>query len=359
MDYNITFRKKDKSLQCILSYKDSTGTWKQKTKQGFKTQKEAKPWVNETVKKLSQTVEYINPDMSGTTVDELYKVYLAHVELYRESNTVINIETAYKHFEDIKNDKVTAVNILKIQECIDTMVKKGLNPSTINNYITKLSVMFNYAVTPLKIIKNNPFDRIKPLTTNKENKKIKALTKAQSDDLLSKLKNIKYYLISLIACTCGLRIGEIIGLTWADIDEKGLMINVNKQWKIIKKPRTYGYGPTKSKNSNRDVPVPATTMAEIIKYKNEYPIDISGRLFPYANTCATAGNLAERYKSIGYDISVHDLRHTYASRLVANGVDFKTVAELIGDTVDMVIKTYSHFTPDMMESAKKAVNNIF
>jgi len=56
---------------------------------------------------------------------------------------------------------------------------------------------------------------------------------------------------------------------------------------------------------------------------------------------------------------VHDLRHTYASRLVANGVDFKTVAELMGDTVQMVISTYSHFTKDMMDKAQIAVNNIF
>ncbi|WML35385.1 Arm DNA-binding domain-containing protein [Clostridium sp. OS1-26] len=39
MDYNITWRKKDKGWQCIISYKDSTGKWKQKSKQGFKTQK--------------------------------------------------------------------------------------------------------------------------------------------------------------------------------------------------------------------------------------------------------------------------------------------------------------------------------
>lgn len=58
-------------------------------------------------------------------------------------------------------------------------------------------------------------------------------------------------------------------------------------------------------------------------------------------------------------ISVHDLCHTYASMLFGNWVDFKTVAELMGDTVKVIIDTCSHFTWDMMANAKKAVNNIF
>ena len=41
------------------------------------------------------------------------------------------------------------------------------------------------------------------------------------------------------------------------------------------------------------------------------------------------------------DISIHDLRHTYVTILIKNGFDFKTISELIGDTVEMVIKTYS------------------
>jgi len=359
VDYNVTYRKKDKALQCIISYKDG-GKWKQKSKQGFKTQKEYKPWIEEMVKNLSETIEYIDPNMSGTTVDELYKAFIKHSELYKEINTVINYESSYKHFKKIKDYKVVDVGTLEIQECIDDMIKKSYTPTTINNYTAKIRIMFGYAITPLKIIKNNPFTDVKPLSEDKTKNEIKALTEAGLRDLLSKIKNTKHYIISLIVSTCGLRIGEALGLKWSDIDEKELMLNISKQWKIIKKdPVVYGYGPVKSKNSNRQVPIPVSTMAELLKYKKDCPVDISNRIIAYKNTTGTCATLKNTYDSINYNISIHDLRHTYASKLVANGVDFKTVAELIGDTVEMVIKTYSHFTPDMMESAKKAVNNIF
>ena len=42
LNYNLTFREKDKGWQCIVSYKEKSGKWKQKSKQGFKTKREAK-----------------------------------------------------------------------------------------------------------------------------------------------------------------------------------------------------------------------------------------------------------------------------------------------------------------------------
>ena len=60
---------------------------------------------------------------------------------------------------------------------------------------------------------------------------------------------------------------------------------------------------------------------------------------------------------MGYDISIHELRHTYTTNLIANGIDFKTAAMLIGDTVDMVMKVYSHVNKDMMNKARDIINN--
>lgn len=165
--------------------------------------------------------------------------------------------------------------------------------------------------------------------------------------------------MSKIAAEAGLRLGEIVGLTIDCHNYKKSELEIYRQWKIINKKGEYGFGRVKTTNSERTVPLPAALNEEIENYKKIRPIDISERLFPIKNNKSLASNLKYHYTKIGYNISIHDLRHTYASRLVANGVDFKTVAELIGDTVEMVIKTYSHFTGDMMKNAKKAVNNIF
>lgn len=361
MDYNVTYRKKDKGLQCIISYKDSLGKWKQKSKQGFKTQKESKDWIDDVVKDLEKTIKYLNPDMRDMTLEDLFRAFMKHAELHKEASTLNNYEVAYKNIEQLKDKKVADIKALDAQECVDDMIKRKISYSTVVTYLSRINVFFNYAIYPLKIIKDNPFSDVSvPQNKEEKAKKVKALTESELNDLLYLINHRPYHIISLIAATCGLRIGEILGLTWADIDDKKSTMSVNKQWKVIKKsPKTYGFGTVKSKNSNRTVPIPTTTMKSLIQYKNDFPIDISGRIIAYKRTDSTCANLIKVYKRAGNNISVHDLRHTYASRLVANGVDFKTVSELMGDTVPMVISTYSHFTGDMMDKARKAVNNIF
>ena len=52
-------------------------------------------------------------------------------------------------------------------------------------------------------------------------------------------------------------------------------------------------------------------------------------------------------------------RHTYATSLLANGVDMQTVASLLGDGLNTVINTYIHYSQEMRNNAAKSVENIF
>ena len=58
-------------------------------------------------------------------------------------------------------------------------------------------------------------------------------------------------------------------------------------------------------------------------------------------------------------MSIHELRHTYATALISNGVDFKTVAKLMGHDIEQTMKTYSHVTDDMLNNATKLLSKIF
>lgn len=87
--------------------------------------------------------------------------------------------------------------------------------------------------------------------------------------------------------------------------------------------------------------------------------DFSQRLFPDKDTSTSSVRLSLKFKKLGFDNSIHDLRHTYATMLIADGVDFKTVSNLLGDTVETVMKTYSHFTSNMTEKVTQKINAIF
>lgn len=362
MDYNVTYRKKDRSIQCIISYKDENGKWKQKSKQGFKAQKEYKSWIDKVVDELEKQIKLnkkIDPTLKDITFKELIDKFIAHKELHREHSTVITIKTAYNKFKHLDDMKVTDISKADAQHCVDLMVKEGLAISTIEMNIARIKTAFNYAIEGLEMIEKNPVDKITIPEDKKSEQKIKALTKAQLDNLFNRIEEPIFKLISMIAGTCGLRIGEIMGLTWDDIDLKNSTLTVNKQWKLIKGWK-YEMGDVKRKKSNRTVPIPEKTLNELKSYKKLYPIHTTKRIFYHRiNNGSVGTDLSKIYNKLGYDITVHDLRHTYATHLIANGLDFKTAAQLMGHDVQETIKTYSHVTDDMMERATDVIGKIF
>lgn len=359
MQYNITYREKDKGIQFIISYKDSSSQWKQKSRQGFKTKREAKAAADIELGKLKKTLKSqmdLSPEHEGITFKDFATMFLDHEYLYKEENTLKAYKIALKSFVILNNLEVNKIKPIDIQKCVDDLIKQGLKDTTIRLYLTRIKTAFNFA-KKFKIIIENPVSNISVPKSKSKNEKV-ALNKYELENLLSKIKNEKYRIISILAGKCGLRLGEIVGLTWNNIDEKRCVVKVVQQWKKLKTGK-YGIGELKSKNSNREVPLPAKVLQELLKYKDENPTNIDNRIFNNIGNDTLANRLKNTYKNLGYDISIHELRHTYATMLISNGVDFKTAAQLLGHDIEQTMKCYSHVNDDMISAASKIINSIF
>lgn len=353
MQYNITYREKDKGIQFIISYKDNSGKWSQKSKQGFKTKKEAKIAADEALNKLKQNINLSN-EFEGITFREFGKEYLEHTKIYREYKTIESTKTVLNKFSQLDEMELSKITTLHIQKIVDSFSIQCLNPNTIKYYLKKLTIIFNSAKNQYNIINIIPTKNVKVSKSKEINKK--ALTDSEISQLLKDFKNTKYYLIVFIAANTGMRLGEILGLTWNDIDLKNNIIRVNKQWKRLKNG-DWGFGELKTKNSNRIVPISQSVAKELTKYKNI--INIDNRIFEFKNKNTLIYCLGECFKKYGHNITIHELRHTYATKLISNGLDFKTVASILGHDVQQTIKTYSHVNNDMLNKAKSLIENIF
>lgn len=357
MDYNITYRQKDKGWQFIISYK-TDGKWKQKSKQGFKTKKDAKPAAEKMVLELKKEFQNgIISDQSYNNIvlKDLANVYLEHISLYKEYNTIQSYKYAFNKFSDLYELNVKDIKKAHIQKCVDNIIKEGLCTKTIYTYTNKMKILLEYYkdnFNTLYII----FTDIK-IPQNKKDTDKKALTKSEFDNLLLKLKGTKYYLVALIAGTCGLRCSEILGLTWKDIDFGNHILTVNKQWKIDKKTRKSTFGQVKGIKSYRSVPIPPGTVSILNTYKKKNVVDINQRIAPYSHS-EIKKNLNPVLKE-KCGISIHELRHTYATFLIAGNIDFKTAAQFLGHGVQQTIKTYSHVTDDMIKKATDTISKIF
>ncbi|MDK0626955.1 site-specific integrase [Clostridium perfringens] len=354
MEYNVTYRQKDKGWQFIISYKDYNGKWRQKSKQGFKTKKEAKPIAEKMLQDLKKNIKTINNSLGKITFKAFSDMYLEHEKLYKEPKTIESLITVIRRFQDLNDKELCKITNLDIQKIVDNMTKEHLNNNTIRYYLKILNSIFLCAKFKYNILDEVPSKYIKigkSIPTKK-----KALNDDEINDLLLQFKNTKYYLVVYLAVNTGMRIGEILGLTWNDIDFNNCLININKQWKKLK-DNSWGLGNVKSKNSTRIIPISNSVAEELLKHKTI--INIDNRVFNFKSKNTVLSRVNRLLKENGFDISLHELRHTYATKLIANGVDFKTAAKILGHSVEQTMKVYSHVNNDMLNKAHSIIENIF
>ena len=359
MQYSTIIRKKDKSYQYIITYKESFGKWKTKSKQGYPLTREGKIKAQNdmdiVVSKLKEQLKNnIDKNMLGVTFKDFTDMYIDHITLYREMNTILAFKTTLNHFTKLNDIEMSKITAMDIQPLVDHLTKIGLKSNTIKFYLTQLNSIFNSAINDYNIIYKTPIKNIKYNKCKEEINK-RALNDAECEKLLEDFKETRYYILILIALKCGLRLGEILGLTWKDIDEINYVVRVTCQWKQLK-DGTYGVGTLKSKNSYREVPISAKTLALLNNSKKI--ININSRILNFKNTDSISICLNRLFRLGGYNITIHELRHTYATTLIANGVDFKTAAMFLGHTVEQTMKTYSHVNDDMIKRATSIIENI-
>ncbi len=92
-----------------------------------------------------------------------------------------------------------------------------------------------------------------------------------------------------------MRLGELLGITWDNVDFKNNTITVNKQWKKIEKG-VWGFGDVKSKNSNRTIPVSNIVIKELMNHRNV--ININNRVLNFRSTNSVCAIVNGKFKNM-------------------------------------------------------------
>lgn len=256
----------------------------------------------------------------------------------------------------------------------------GLSPTTINHIHVALKQALEKAVE-LNYINRN-VAKYCVLPKNTETKK-KYFIEEEQDKILQVInRSDRYELATLLGFATGLRQGELIALTWDDLDLENKTININKSFSTHKNRDddiTTKYisnvKSTKNKSSNRKMPIPGSLIGLLKTHKKKMAEEnlAAGRnnkefniVFQSENgTHLNASNIHRRWKQIIARTDVdylkfHGIRHTFPSRLLEKGENPKVVQELMGhSSISTTLDTYSHVDFKLKIDAVDKIDSYF
>lgn len=350
MEYRFSYREKNGSICLILSYKVGR-RWKQKTKQGFKTQREARRYQDELLEQAREEVGLgpADPDLKKVTLRQFWELFARDRRSNLTYNTIKSYRSgllAFKSILDIPIVDLTPAAVVNALHQIPT------SPASVNYSLRVLKIILDHARVIYHLIGVSPARDIKQIKDARV-RQLRAFSREELDRLLSTLKalpNKAAYLAALIAAGTGMRYGEVMGLTWADIDSLHQTVSVTKQWGLVDRGK-YALKPTKTKNSVRTIHISSTILSALRTWKKQQPLSIDGRIFGGIDAHNFSNYINDYIQRDFPGRSFHSFRHTFATLLLEATGDVNLVAAVLGDTVATVSETYLDYTQDIRDRA--------
>lgn len=223
---------------------------------------------------------------------------------------------------------------------------KQYSNSTIEKLFIEIKSAFKEATKNDIIPKNILLDYKLP-TSIKKDKRTKAFTIEEQKELLELIPQSKFYIQYLIALNTGMRIGEINALHIDDIDFYKNKIIVNKTISTNKNGKPYIKDTTKTKNGIRVIDINSFLRDELKNYCK----DKTGYLFSEGNIISTSV-VTQDLKNLldNKNVSVHMLRHTYATRSIEAGINPVVLKEILGHKdISTTLNIYTDVQKELME----------
>ena len=234
---------------------------------------------------------------------------------------------------------------------------KGLSAKTVRNINQVISSAMDFAIDQ-KLISTNPTNGC--ALPRLEHREMKTIPAEHLAAFLHEAKESGVFELYYIELATGLRRGELLGLKWEDIDLEQSVIHVRRQ--IARINGEVVEAPLKTKNSYRSVSI-AQDAVDILKEQEKksdseyvFPSPTGGPISP-----DSVLNMLHRVlKRAGLPkIRFHDMRHTFATVALQNGVDIKTVSGMLGHySAGFTLDTYAHVTTAAQRQAANTMANI-
>ena len=275
--------------------------------------------------------------------------------------------------------KLQELNALHIQKFIgDTLNQKKISNTHLNRIIATLSSTLKRA-QKLAFIKINPCEAC--TLPKKEKKKITPLSEDEIALFLQEIQKepCPFRYLFFVTLFTGMRMGEVLGLSWDNIDFKNKTITIKQQLYMRNAKKISGtpYLIATTKNGKERTITPPSIVMEALKearkeqlknqiavglaWNNQFNLVFTGKLGKPINYTSVHDHYKAIVTRIGRpDARFHDLRHTYAVMTLQEGVSPKTIQQNLGHaTVDFTLNVYAHVSETMEKECADRLQNYY
>ena len=334
--------------ETLFYYTDYKNERRKKHRRGFNTKREALEFEREFLAQSQFSIEM--------TFKSLYSLYHNDMESRIKKTTMETKEYIVNtkilpFFEKMKVKDIKPIHIRKWQT---DLLKMEYSKTYLKTIYNQLTAIFNYAIRFHNLDKNpchiagsigkKDADEMQILSLQEFNKMIDCVTDKEN----------KFFYVILF--WTGMRKGELLALTYEDVDFENKTIMINKNFQIVKKERLIT--DPKTPRGRRVIAVNDVVL-NCIKdlWNTSYKPNKTDKIF-YLSKDSLKRQLDTACKKAGVPrIRVHDLRHSHASYLLSNGVNIVILSRRLGhEKVQTTLNIYCHICPSSEDRLNDVLN---
>ncbi len=356
--------------------KRPNGSWRAQVSQagdriskGFRTRNDALVWIKLTKFKIDQGVLIKG---EATTLESFLLNWLQSKQSALRPKTYHQYGSLISHhiLPSIGHTKLCQLNIKTIEGYYTRLLKDGVGVRTIRIINNILHSSMNKAVKYGLLLHNPTQGATLPVYCHDE---MRILTPNQVGQFLIQAKESRYFALYFLAITTGMRLGELLGLKWTDIDWSAKTVHIQRQKQYIPGQGFILIEP-KTKSGKRTIQLGNQTVLALNRHheaQEKMCLNAGTKwvemdlVFPSSiGTPSDASNIRIDFNrlllSAGLPkIRIHDLRHTAASLFLNHKVPVIVVTNILGHSKPSVtLDIYSHVFTDMQVEAANIMDQL-
>lgn len=320
-------------------------------KRGFKTKKEAEAYEADYKKMVTHDLS-MSFELFVKCYFEDKKTRLKERTLKAKQYMIESHVTPY--FSGKPINKITAKDIMDWQ---NDMISKGYKDTYLRMLQNQVSAIFNHANRFYGLL-DNPTKKTDRIGRSNASE-LQFWTRDEYNTFIASVDPAdRYFTLFEILFWTGMRCGEALALTYADIDFENHQINIDKTY--FRQDRKDLITTPKTEKSVRVIDIPEFLTNEIRDYTNTiYGIESDTRLFPVVSEAVQHKMKRHIVISGVKKIRVHDLRHSHVAMLINMGVQPISIAQRLGhEKVTTTMNVYGHLYPNTQRELADKLNEL-